>query len=208
MLQQLSLATVGATVMMFSAGFLASASASTLSSKINVDNEFQVYVSTDDSVQGTFFGSGNSWPTTYSQNTTLTAGVDYYLHVLGYNAGGPAGFLGEFDLSGTDHTFANNTTSLLTNTTNWNGNNTSWGSANTTLTDLGANGVSPWGLHSDVASTANWIWAGDQDIKGNAYFSTKISAVVPTAVPEPFTMIGTLVGGSAALRMRKKLKAK
>ena len=30
---------------------------------------------------------------------------------------------------------------------------------------------------------------------------------VATAVPEPFTIIGTLVGGTAALRMRKKLKA-
>jgi hypothetical protein len=28
-----------------------------------------------------------------------------------------------------------------------------------------------------------------------------------TAVPEPFTVIGTLIGGAAALRMRKKLKA-
>ena len=28
-----------------------------------------------------------------------------------------------------------------------------------------------------------------------------------TAVPEPFTIIGTIVGGSAALRMRKKLKS-
>lgn len=27
------------------------------------------------------------------------------------------------------------------------------------------------------------------------------------AVPEPFTIIGTLVGGTAALRLRKKLKA-
>ncbi len=30
---------------------------------------------------------------------------------------------------------------------------------------------------------------------------------VSTAVPEPFTIIGTLVGGTAALRMRKKLKS-
>ena len=29
----------------------------------------------------------------------------------------------------------------------------------------------------------------------------------PTAVPEPFTVIGTIVGGTAALRMRKKLKS-
>ena len=26
------------------------------------------------------------------------------------------------------------------------------------------------------------------------------------AVPEPFTIVGTLIGGTAALRMRKKLK--
>jgi hypothetical protein len=30
---------------------------------------------------------------------------------------------------------------------------------------------------------------------------------VATAVPEPFTIIGTLVGGTAALRLRKKLKS-
>jgi hypothetical protein len=30
---------------------------------------------------------------------------------------------------------------------------------------------------------------------------------VSTAVPEPFTIIGTLIGGTAAVRMRKKLKA-
>lgn len=29
----------------------------------------------------------------------------------------------------------------------------------------------------------------------------------PTAVPEPFTIVGTLIGGTAALRMRKKLKS-
>ncbi len=29
----------------------------------------------------------------------------------------------------------------------------------------------------------------------------------PTAVPEPFTIVGTIIGGSAAMRMRKKLKS-
>ena len=29
----------------------------------------------------------------------------------------------------------------------------------------------------------------------------------PTAVPEPFTIVGTLIGGTAALRMRKKLNS-
>ncbi len=31
--------------------------------------------------------------------------------------------------------------------------------------------------------------------------------VMTTSVPEPFTIVGTLVGGTAALRMRKKLKS-
>jgi hypothetical protein len=34
-----------------------------------------------------------------------------------------------------------------------------------------------------------------------------VSAGGATAVPEPFTIVGTLVGGTAAMRMRKKLKA-
>jgi hypothetical protein len=32
-------------------------------------------------------------------------------------------------------------------------------------------------------------------------------ASASTAVPEPFTVIGTLVGGTAAVRMRKRLQA-
>jgi hypothetical protein len=36
---------------------------------------------------------------------------------------------------------------------------------------------------------------------------TSATATAATDVPEPFTIIGTLVGGTAALRMRKKLKA-
>ncbi len=51
---------------------------------------------------------------------------------------------------------------------------------------------------------------GFNDIKGSGngtYGITASSAAESaTAIPEPFTMIGTLVGGTAALRMRKKLK--
>jgi hypothetical protein len=40
----------------------------------------------------------------------------------------------------------------------------------------------------------------------NFRFGT-VNLATTTAVPEPFTVIGTLVGGTAALRMRKKLKS-
>jgi hypothetical protein len=47
---------------------------------------------------------------------------------------------------------------------------------------------------------------GDSSILANTTgtFATKVTA---QKIPEPFTIIGSLVGGAAALRMRKKLKA-
>lgn len=36
--------------------------------------------------------------------------------------------------------------------------------------------------------------------------ASSISQTTPTSVPEPFTIIGTLIGGTAAFRMRKKIK--
>ncbi len=43
---------------------------------------------------------------------------------------------------------------------------------------------------------------------GGAASLATITPPQPTAVPEPFTIVGTLVGGSAALRMRKQLKSR
>jgi hypothetical protein len=34
-----------------------------------------------------------------------------------------------------------------------------------------------------------------------------VNAAASTAVPEPFTVVGTLIGGATAIRMRKKLKS-
>jgi hypothetical protein len=43
----------------------------------------------------------------------------------------------------------------------------------------------------------------------NLTFATpsQVKSFASTAVPEPFTIVGTLIGGGAALRMRKKLKS-
>jgi hypothetical protein len=49
----------------------------------------------------------------------------------------------------------------------------------------------------------------DEDTFNNSSAFTVSGSIngTTTAVPEPFTIIGTLIGGTAAVRMRKKLKA-
>jgi hypothetical protein len=42
----------------------------------------------------------------------------------------------------------------------------------------------------------------------NSRIGGSASTPIPsTAVPEPFTIVGTMIGGAAALKMRKRLKA-
>ena len=182
--------------------------ATVLTGKFNVDNGYAAYLSTNDAVQGDLFSSANNWYGTFTGTASLIANIDYYLHVYAYDQGGIAGFLGQFTLSNNDYQFANGLQSIVTNTVNWLGNNTGWGSAyNPILTDLGANGVSPWGTGytSSIPGSAHWIWAGDANSKDVAYFSTRITAnnSIRSSVPEPATlalMILGLVGMTAHRR--------
>jgi hypothetical protein len=79
----------------------------------SLDNSFDFYVSTSDSVAGTLVGHGDNWGQTYNYSTEVTPGVMNYLHVNGVDAGSVAGFSGTFDLGGA-FCFANGTRSLDT----------------------------------------------------------------------------------------------
>lgn len=176
--------------------------ATTLTSKINMDNGYIAYISTSDTTAGTMFGSQNDWYHTYTNTTTLTAGIDYYLHIFGYDQGGIAGFLGQFNLSGSDHVFSNNSTTLVTNTVDWKVNNTGWSTPYFSAITSGNNGVGPWGYQSNLSNTAQWIWGGNSDSQDAAYFSTKISATRP--VPTPPVILFMATGLLALLGKKRK----
>lgn len=178
------------------------AQATVLSYNISMDNGFEVYLSTDNSTAGTLIGSGNWWPTSYNGSSlALTPGQTYYLHVYGYDQGGMAGFLGQFTLSGTDHSFANGANNLLTNTSDWQASSTGWNTYSTP-TSLGLNSTAePWltaggGPRPDIDGTATWIWSGDADANDYAYFTTTIQAV-----PEPSSAMLLGLGGLGIMAM-------
>ena len=164
-----------------------------LSGNLNVDNEFEAYISTDDAVQGTLLTSGTNWPTTYALATSLIAGQDYFLHIKATDVGGVAGFLGDFTLTGTDHTFSNGLTSLNTNTSNWRVSTTGWLNYQTPSA-YGINGVSPWGTRSAVNANAQWIWSADNNADNLNYFSTKISAVNSCSASGTLNAVGIKIG--------------
>lgn len=175
--------------------------ATTLSAKLNVDNAFNLYISSSESVLGTFRLTGNSWPTTYTSSAIPITGSIAFLQVVAVDEGPPGAFLGEFTLSDSKYQFANGTQHLLTNTIDWAVREGGFADASQTPVSRGANGVSPWGTRL-VSSSAEWIWSSDLCGSCTRYFSTPIMQ----AVPEPATygmMLAGLAGIAVMTRRRK-----
>lgn len=172
----------------FAASFASATPVSTtLTSSIRADNSYVIYLSTDNTTAGTSFGTFENWTAVASNTTTLTAGLDYYLHIYAHDTGGIGGLLGQFSLTGTDFSFSNGTQSLLTNTTNWAANSTGFAATYTTPTAATATDINnSWGTTPAINSNAKWIWSGNNQDVNDVYFTTKITYNAPsTSVPEP-----------------------
>jgi hypothetical protein len=56
-------------------------------------------------------------------------------------------------------------------------------------------------------SSISYATSGSTSIYDGQFTAFNITPAAVTSVPEPFTIIGSLIGGTAAVRMRKKLKS-
>lgn len=197
-------ALVAALLLTAGAGNLAHAT--TLSSSLNVDDKFSLYISTDDSQLGTLVGSAQGWEYTYTFDAVLTNGVTNYIHVVSTNLGGPAGFLGSFSLSDSNFKFANGTNTLTTNASDWKVSTTGFsGAFSPAVISGGANGVSPWGNRTNNSPSAQWIWSSNAQngapAGAKAYFSATVAAVPE---PETFAMLLAGLGVLGTVARRRK----
>jgi hypothetical protein len=74
---------------------------------------------------------------------------------------------------------------------------------------LADNSAAFFGVKSDSADITRIVFDNFDIPKNEAYFNYAINRVSfgnPAAVPEPFTIFGTILGGAAALKMRKGFK--
>jgi hypothetical protein len=178
--------------------------ATNISYKATADNVFSAYISDSSDEQGTLIGSGNNWGATYSGSGTLSTGITQYLHIYGYNSGGPASFIGDFTLSDSNFKFANGTQSLLSNTSDWFVSATWYGAGPNVVTSYGNNGVTPWGSHPAISANAKWIWTNNSS-GTYAYISTPITATVsPVPLPSAILLLGPGLAGLVVMSKRFK----
>lgn len=197
-----SIKTAIVAIALISLSVINTATAGLITGSLNTDDQHWVYLSTDDSLQGTQISHTYGWKTTDTFSESLTAGTDYYLHVKVSNDYGPAGFVGEFNLDGSQHLFSNGLSNIVTNTTDWTVGTSGWGTYSAAVSE-GQNGTTPWTSYaSTIDSSAHWIWDGSVSAQETAYFTIAINAVeVP--VPSTLALFGLTFLGLVSRRNKK-----
>ncbi len=169
-------------VLGFCSLLVAPVAATTLKATITADDDFQIYVSTDDSVLGTLLGEGStvngSWASSWTFNYDLTPGVVNYIHVVAWDLYQvKTAFLGEFWLSDAGFRFRNDAQNLTTESADWDMSNAGFSIGYYTPDMIGANRPTtvPWEVSvPGISADAQWIWSNFGNDWTQRYFSTPI----------------------------------
>jgi len=184
--------------------------AATLTANMTVDDDFDLYISTDDTQIGSFIGSGTGiysppgWNQTYTFMTALTPGVVNYIHVVGWDLYTVrAGFLGDFSLSDNSFAFANGTQNLVTASANWFISNTGFAQSYYIPDAIALNGGGPWNvLIPGISAGAYWIWSNQGYDLTTRYFST---AIEPIPAPGAILLASIGAGFAGWLRRQRRI---
>ncbi|AFY91569.1 hypothetical protein [Chamaesiphon minutus] len=142
-----------------------------------------------------FYSNGNLGGLTLSFSTPVAA-IGAQINSLFYrNSTGTPGFQGTLTAFATDNT---SQTFNFPGVTNGNADNS----------------AAFWGVSSNTANISSIVFrsfdtptSGPFDADNFALGSVLIANPAATAVPEPFTIVGTMIGAASAWKMRKRLKA-
>jgi hypothetical protein len=155
--------------------------------------------------------------TSPSANVSLASGefgvAPYFPTLGGYAINSPVGNFAFQSASGGSRTYqlTNNLQFAFTNGVKLNVGAGSIFSATTNTNsatfDLSTSAGSSFENGADIVPTESLIFGFSDTRLATVGFPNYTIEAVAQEVPEPFTTIGTLVGGTAALRMRKKLKS-
>ncbi len=158
----------------------ASAQVATLTAFATADNAFQMSISTDPTLQGDIFLTGNNWGATFSGTYDFTAAGTYYIQVAAQDFGDPASFIADLTVNN-GSLFSNGAARLVTNQTDWVVSITGFGVSTMAPLSFGADGVGPWGDRPNIGNDALNIWhtpSADQ-----VYFTAAVRVI-----PAPGTL--------------------
>jgi hypothetical protein len=189
---------------LFVGAFAKAALITSLSGNSYIDDRGFIAISTNDFVRGTTVASTTFWnrPANFS-GFTLLADVDYFIHIFVKGGNFPNNIIGEFNIDGTTHEFANGTQTLGTNKVDW-----LWGTSLSNMVNAPVNVGDNFAGSFD--STSENIFRANKSpnyINTNAFFTTNISAVQldVSSVPEPSTLaiLGLGLIGLVSRRFKK-----
>lgn len=176
----------------------------TVSFILGADDYADIFISTDDTQQGSLIGSTSFFSGPLQTITSnLTSGITNYIHILVQNYGGPDSIAGEFTLIGSGFEFSNGKQFLSTTPSTVNLSATGFGVDYQVPVSYGA--MIDYGTYYSDQFAFPLITENISGVGGPSYFSIPVYAVA--AVPEPesgaLLLAGLgLLGG--ALRRRQR----